>query len=90
MSCDNSAFGYVEIKDHKVVSHTGDPANPTVHIFCNDEIVRAMKLLKLVTDRFEGERGVYNEEHNSPELKERAMDVATLLQGMLDESEIQR
>ncbi len=90
MSCDNSAFGYVEIKDHKVVSHTGDPAKPTVHTFCNDEIVRAVKLLKLATKRFEEERAVYNNVKSSKFAKESAMMTATLLQGMLDESEIQR
>jgi len=90
MSCDCSAFGYVEIKDHKVVSHTGDPANPTVHTFCNDEIVKAVKLLKLVTDRFEAERKEYNDVNGNATIKEDCMNTATLLQGMLDESEIQR
>ena len=51
---------------------------------------QAVKLLKLVTDRFEGERAVYNNKETKPDLKEHAMFVATTLQGMLDESEIDR
>jgi len=52
MSCDGeNNFGYVTIEDDKVVAYTDDPKNPTVHKFCNDEFVQAMKLKELVEKR---------------------------------------
>ena len=49
MSCDgNDSFGYVKIEDDMVVAYTGESNNPTVHKFCNDDIVQAVKLKKIV------------------------------------------
>ena len=61
LSCDgNSQFGYVTIEDDKVVCYTGESNNPTIHKFCNDEFVQAMKLLHLVNNeliQFEKDHG---------------------------------
>jgi len=49
LSCSGeNNFGYIEIKDDKVVSYTGSPEDPEIHKFCNDEFVQSMKLLNLV------------------------------------------
>ena len=49
MSCEgNSQFGYVKIEDDMVVCYTGESNNPTVHKFCNDDIVKAVKLFEIV------------------------------------------
>lgn len=47
MSCDgDSQFGYVTIEDDMVVAYTDDPKKPTIHKFCNEEFVHAVKLLE--------------------------------------------
>lgn len=51
MEMSENSFGYVEIKDGKVVCYTGDSSNPTVHKFENDEIVSAGKLQKSIKDK---------------------------------------
>ena len=52
MSCDGaSSFGYVKIEEDKVVCYTGDPSNPEVHKFCNDEFVQAMNLKRIIEAR---------------------------------------
>jgi len=52
MSCDGAdQFGYVKIEEDRVVCYTGDPKNPTVHKFCNEEFVQAMKLQELIKKR---------------------------------------
>lgn len=43
-------FGYVEIKDGKVIAYTGNPNKPDVHIFENDEIVEAVNLQVIVKE----------------------------------------
>ncbi len=54
MSCDgNDSFGYVKIEDDMVVAYTGESNNPTVHKFCNDDIVQAVKLQELMKNRIE-------------------------------------
>ena len=40
----DNQFGYVEVKDGRVVCHVEDPNNPTVYKFENDEIVEAVTL----------------------------------------------
>ena len=51
MSCDgNDSFGYVKIEDDMVVCYTGKSNDPTVHKFCNDDIVQAVKLMHLVNN----------------------------------------
>lgn len=88
MSCDgNDSFGYVTIEDDMVVVYTGESNNPTVHKFCNDELIHAMKLLTEVKERFEGERAVYNDSSSTDDMKERSMFVATVLQGLLEKTE---
>lgn len=88
MSCDgDSCFGYVEIKDGKVVCYTGKSNDPTVHSFCNDEIVQAVKLQRIIKERFEAERAEYNKSSSSDRIKERSMLIATTLQGMITASE---
>jgi hypothetical protein len=88
MSCDGAdSFGYVTIEDDMVVVYTDDPKNPTVHKFCNDELIHAMKLLTEVKERFEGERKVYNDSESTPDMKEHAMTIATTLQGLLEKTE---
>ncbi len=44
----------------------------------------AIKLQAEIKRRFMEARDVYNEEHISPEHKQRAMDMATTFQGVLD------
>jgi len=52
MSCDgNDSFGYVKIEDDMVVAYTGESNNPTVHKFCNEEFVQAVKLLQIIKKR---------------------------------------
>ncbi len=88
MSCDGTnGFGYVEIKDGKVVCYTGKSNDPTVNEFCNDDIVQAVKLQRIIKERFEGERAVYNDPTSTDRIKERSMLIATLLQGMITASE---
>ena len=54
MSCDgNDSFGYVKIEDDMVVAYTGESNNPTVHKFCNEEFVQAVKLQELLKNRIE-------------------------------------
>lgn len=49
MSCDGTnSFGYVKIVDDQVVCYTGKSNDPTVHKFCNDDIIQAVKLKKIV------------------------------------------
>jgi len=87
MSCDGTnGFGYIEVKDNKVIVHTGASNNPTIHEFCNDEFVHAVKLLREVKERFEGERAVYNDKSSTDDMKERSMFVATVLQGLLEKT----
>ncbi len=88
MSCDGTnGFGYVEIKDNKVIVHTGASNNPTIHEFCNDEFVQAVKLQRIIKERFEAERAVYNDPTSTDRIKERSMLIATTLQGMIMASE---
>lgn len=38
-------FGYVKIEDGMVVCYTGDPNNPTIHKFHNDDIVKGQEIV---------------------------------------------
>ncbi len=64
--------------------------DPKEEVFVNGEyhkkedIVKALKLQTEVKRRFIEARDVYNEEHISPEHKQRAMDMATTFQGVLE------
>jgi len=49
------------------------------------QIQKAIKLQTEVKRRFIEARDVYNEDHISPEHKQRAMDMATTFQGVLDD-----
>lgn len=52
MSCDgNDSFGYVKIEDDMVVAYTGESNNPTIHKFCNEEFVQAVKLSQIINKR---------------------------------------
>ncbi len=48
--CDANGFGYVKIEDDMVVTYTDDPSNPTVHKFCNEEIVEAVRIKKILDE----------------------------------------
>jgi len=88
MSCDgNSGFGYVEIKDGKVVCYTGESNNPTVHSFCNDDIVQAVKLQEIIKRRVQAESAEHMKPSSTKSIKERSMLIATTLQGMIIASE---
>lgn len=64
--------------------------DPKEEVFVNgayhkkEDIVKALKLQTEVKRRFIEARDVYNEEHISPEHKQRAMDMATTFQGVLE------
>jgi len=49
-----------------------------------EQIIKALKLQTEIKRRFIEARDVYNEEHISPEHKQRAMDMATTFQGVLE------
>lgn len=55
MACDcgENGFGYVTIEDDMVVCYTGKSNNPTIHKFCNDEFVQAMKLKRLTDEKID-------------------------------------
>ena len=46
-----NGFGYVEVKDGRVICYIGESNKPDVYIFENDEIVHAVKLQELVKER---------------------------------------
>ena len=88
MSCDGTnGCGYVEIKDGKVVCYTGKSNDPTVHEFCNDDIVQAVKLQRIVKERAQAENDEYNKPSSTERIKERCMLISTTLQGMIIASE---
>lgn len=69
--------------------------NPEEKVFVNGEyhtkgnIVKALKLQSEIKRRFIEARDVYNEDHISPEHKQRAMDMATTFQGVLDHAGVE-
>jgi len=68
MSCDGeNSFGYLKVEEDHVVSYTGDANRPTIHKFCDDEIVQAVKLKKAIEESIiELEKEIkYFKEHNN-------------------------
>lgn len=82
MSCDcgENSFGYVKIEDDMVVCYTGKSNDPTIHKFCNDEIVQAVKLKELLEKFYsdiEASNDVYpnNERWTGQELEDRLQEL---------------
>lgn len=83
MSCDGAdCFGYVEIEDDKVVCYTGESNNPTIHKFCNDDIVQAVKLKRLTGEKIDWLKKCGDGVHGSKETGE----VIKHLEWLLSES----
>ena len=46
-------FGYITIEDDRIVVHTGSHKNETIRKFENEEIIKALKIVKLLNKRIE-------------------------------------
>jgi len=45
----DNQFGYVEIKDDRIISYTGASEDPEIHKFENSDIVNAVQLCEVLT-----------------------------------------